>query len=188
MGSEGASVLTVSGLPGSGTTTACRLLGKALGWPHVNAGQIFRELAAGSGLTLAELGRRAEEDGEIDRQLDARMVATARRLGRVVLEGRLTGWMASRHGLPALRTWLAAPLEVRARRVSRRDGQPLAQATRAMQEREASEARRYRLFHQIEIADLSVYDLVVDTGSLPAARVAQQVLRRLGVEAKEVRE
>jgi len=173
------SIITVSGLPGSGTTTACTRLAGRLGWPHVNAGQIFRQLAAEAGVSLAEYGRRAEADGRIDRELDARMVATARLLGRAVMEGRLTGWMAHRHALPALKVWFHAPVEVRAARVGQRDRQPLAEAVAAMQERERSEATRYRAFHAIDIGDLSFYDLIVDTQSHSAARAVEAILSRL---------
>jgi cytidylate kinase len=176
---EATHIITVSGLPGSGTTTACVRLAGRLGWQHVNAGQIFRQLAAAAGVSLAEYGSRAEADGRIDRELDARMVATARRLGEAILEGRLTGWMVHRHALPALKVWLRAPVEVRAARVGRRDRQPLAEAVAAMQERERSEAARYRAFHAIDIGDLSLYDLIVDTRIHSAARAVEAILTRL---------
>ena len=62
-------IITVSGLPGSGTSTVCSHLCTRLGWSYVNAGQIFRRLALESGLNLAEFGQRAEADGRIDRQI-----------------------------------------------------------------------------------------------------------------------
>ena len=48
-----AQIITVSGLPGSGTSTACGQLCTRLGWAYVDAGQIFRQLARESGLRLA---------------------------------------------------------------------------------------------------------------------------------------
>ena len=73
-----AQIITVSGLPGSGTSTACGQLCTRVGWVYVDAGQIFRQLAKESGLSLAKFGHSAEADGGIDRQLDERMVARAR--------------------------------------------------------------------------------------------------------------
>lgn len=176
---EALTMVTVSGLPGSGTTTVCGLLHQRLGWRHINAGAIFRQLASDAGVDLATYGRRAERDGSIDRSLDARMVELARREGRAILEGRLAGWMASRHQLPALRCWLCAPLHVRAARVSRRDRQPLAAAMADMQQREASEAERYRAFHGIDIGDCSVYHAKLDSEALSADQITEQILSLL---------
>ena len=152
-----AAILTVSGLPGSGTSTACALLRERLGWHYVNVGQIFRDMASEQGLTLAEWGARAEKDPDIDRQLDERMVQVACRQQPVILEGRMTGWMALRGALSALKVWLAAPADVRAERVGGRDGDP--QALEKMLARQASEAQRYREHHGIDIADLSIYEI-----------------------------
>ncbi len=170
------SMVTVSGLPGSGTTTVCGVLQRHLGWVYLNAGAIFRQLAAEAGLDLATYGRRAELDGSIDCRLDARMVAMARQEGHAILEGRLTGWMAKRHQLPALRCWVDAPISVRAARVSQRDQQPLDEAITGMQQREASEAQRYKAFHSIDITEYSVYHVVLDSEHRSADQIADHII------------
>ena len=128
---------------------------------------------------MAEFGQRAEADGHIDCQLDARLVAQAQACAPVVVEGRLTGWMAQRHQLPALKVWLQAVLAVRAERVGQREGKPLAQALAETRQREESEAQRYAVHHQIAISDLSVYDLVVDTECCDPQAACTQILARL---------
>lgn len=173
-----AAILTVSGLPGSGTSTACALLRERLGWHYVNAGKIFRDMASERGLTLAEWGVCAEADPRIDRELDERMVQVARQEQPVILEGRMTGWMALRGGLTALKVWLEAAVEVRAQRVGVRDGD--SQALEKMQVRQASEAQRYREHHGIDIADLSIYDVVIDTVAHSPTCVAERIERALG--------
>ena len=174
-----ARLLTVSGPPGSGTSTACRLLAPRLGWGYVNAGAIFRQLAEEAGVSLAEYGRQAEADPSIDRELDGRMVALARDRAPLILEGRLTGWMASRHGLDALRVWLDADPAARCARVGKRDRQDTGQALEAMLERERSETTRYAVHHGIHLDDLSIYHLVIDTGANPPEAVVGQVLARV---------
>lgn len=172
-------IITISGLAGSGTTTVCDRLCARLGWAYVNAGAVFRGLAQEAGLSLAELGRRAEADGRIDRQLDRRLVELARERAPVVIEGRLTGWMAQRHQLPALKVWLQAVLAVRAERVGQREGKPLEQALAETRQREASEAQRYAAHHQIALSDLSVYDLVVDTECCDPQAACAHILAHL---------
>ena len=172
-------IIAVSGLPGSGTTTTSLRLAERLQWRYINAGSIFRAMAAEAGVSLAEFGRRAETDSRIDTGLDARMVEEARRCRGVILEGRVTGWMAARHGLPALKVWLQASAPARAARIGGRDGQTPPQARRAMEEREGSEAARYCRHYAIDMADLSVYDLVVDTERSSQGRVTDLIISRL---------
>ena len=166
--------ITVSGLPGSGTSTLCRRLSERTGLEHVNAGRIFRDLAGELGLSLAELGRSAEADGRIDRRLDERMAERAR-AGGCLLEGRITGWMMHRRRLAALKVWVQADLDTRALRVAGRDRQPIAEATTAILERERSERHRYAVHYRIDLSDLSIYDLVVDSGRSDAEALCGRV-------------
>ena len=174
-----ASVLTVSGLPGSGTSTACQMLRESLGWDYVNAGQIFRDMASEAGMTLAEMGAYAEQNPQVDLQLDERMIQVARDRPPVVLEGRMTGWMAVRGKLSAHKVWLQASAEIRAERIGLRDGDVA--ALEQMLSRQASESQRYREHHGIDIGDLSVYDSVINTEANEPPAVVAMILKARGV-------
>ena len=179
-GGKGMDVVTIGGFPGSGTTTVCELLGRRTGWRHLDAGRTFREMAAEAGVSMAAFCARAESDPELDRGLDARMIEAVRtRGGGLILEGRLTGWMVLRAQLPALKVWVFADVEVRAGRVGHRDGQAVEEALGEMVRREQSERIRYHEHHGIDIGDLSIYDLVIDSGREPARRVADRIAERL---------
>ena len=154
-------LLTVSGPAGSGKSTAAAELADALDYEHVSGGDLFRELAADRGLSLIEFNRLAEEEDSIDRDLDRRLRETARDRDDVVLEARLSGWMAGEYA--DLRIWLDAPLSVRAARVADREEKSVGEAREESVTRAESEARRYREYYGIEITDLSIYDLVVNT-------------------------
>ncbi len=155
-------LVTLSGLPGSGTTTAARLVCHDLELDHVTAGMIFRNLAVERNMTLEEFSKYAEEHPEVDWELDRRMVNRAKD-GEVVLEGRLTAWMMKREGIEALTVWLTAPEEVRAERVAQREGLTKDQALEANRTREKSERTRYQDIYEIDLRDLSIYDLEIDT-------------------------
>jgi cytidylate kinase len=168
-------LVTISGLPGSGTSTASRAVADALGLDHVDGGQVFRALAAERGVDLTEFGRIAEDDPTIDVELDARLAERGRK-GHVVLESRLAGWIAHNEGLVGLRVWMACDDGERARRVAQREGRTPNEARRLNDAREASEAQRYLGYYGIDITDLSPYDLVVDTTVTPKAEVAAHVI------------
>ncbi|MFT4881685.1 MAG: cytidylate kinase [Salinirussus sp.] len=154
-------LITVSGPGGSGKSTLAADLATQLGYDHVSGGDIFRSIADERGLTPLQLNRRAEEDDAIDRDLDRRLRTTARDQDDLVLESRLSGWMAGEYA--DLRVWLDAPLDIRAERIADREGKPVSQAREETQARAKSEAGRYEAYYGIDIEDRSVYDLVVNT-------------------------
>lgn len=169
-------LITLSGLPGSGTSTVARSVASRLGLDHLDGGTVFRTMAAERGVTLAEFARIAEADDSIDRALDDRLVERAQ-AGDVLLESRLAGWLATRAALRALRIWIHCDEVERARRVGGRDGHDADEALAHNQEREASERTRYLDFYDIDLADLSIYDLVVDSTSTAPDLIVEEIVR-----------
>ncbi|MFB6108284.1 MAG: (d)CMP kinase [Haloplanus sp.] len=159
-------LLTVSGPPGSGKSTTAAGLAAALGLDHVSGGDIFRELAAERGYSPVEFNELAEEDGQIDRDLDRRLYDVARERDGLVLESRLAGWLAG--DAADFRFWLDAPVDVRAARIADREEKSVARAREETRRRERSERKRYADYYDIPIDDLSIYDLVVNTARWPA--------------------
>jgi cytidylate kinase len=154
-------LITVSGPAGSGKSTLAAGLADRLDYDHVSGGDIFRDIAAERDLTPLELNRLAEDDDSIDRDLDRRLRSTAREGDGLVLESRLAGWMAAEYA--DLRIWLDATIDVRAERIADREEKPVAQAREETEARADSEARRYQEYYGIDIDDLTIYDLVVNT-------------------------
>ena len=88
--SDSVFVLSVSGLPGSGTSTACQRLRRELGWFYANAGQVFRELAAEAGLSLAAFGARAVDQAGLGLPVGPSLLF----LGAVTLLGGMAQMLA----------------------------------------------------------------------------------------------
>lgn len=171
-------VVTLSGLPGSGTTTAARLLTKATGLRHVNTGAIFREMAKERGMTLNDFGKLANDNPEIDRELDARQIEVCRG-GGVLLEGRLAGYMLKDAGIRCLAVWLHAPVDERVRRVSGRDELSFEEARRLSIEREEDERKRFIEFYGFDLGQTAVYDLVLDSSTMRPDVVCDAILAAL---------
>jgi CMP/dCMP kinase len=168
-------LITISGLPGSGTTTMSRLVAEALGLDRLPGGEVFRQMAAEAGMTLAEFGRHAKDHPEHDRELDRRLLERARE-GDVVIESRLAGWLATRGAVPAVRVWVSCAAEERARRVGARDAVDVATALADNATREALERARYLDLYDIDLTDLSIYDLVLESTAEPPEPLAEQVV------------
>jgi predicted cytidylate kinase len=168
-------LVTISGLPGSGTSTLSTRVSAQLGVERLDGGSVFRSMAADEGLTVAEFSSRAELDTAIDLALDARLALRAEQ-GDVVLESRLAGWIATRTGLVATRVWVECDPAERASRVAAREGIGLAQALEANAIREASEQQRYLSYYDIDLADRSIYDVILDSTSTPPDDLVARVV------------
>ena len=179
-------LITISGTPGSGKTTVARLLSQRLGLPHVYAGDLYRKAAEDRGVTLAQFNALCEQDHSIDRSLDNAMAAHARR-GDVILEGRLAGFIALQEQVDALKVYLTASDEVRARRVAQREGRDWHAVLELNQVRQASDAKRYREIYGYDLDDTSIYDLTLASDNQApealADQVAAEVVRRFGERA-----
>jgi predicted cytidylate kinase len=171
--------ITISGPIGSGKTTVCNLLSKRLSYRSVVSGNIFREMAKEHKMTLAEFGALCERDMRYDRMLDERMVEVARDNPDIILEGRLVAYMLKKNDILALKFFLTADLETRARRVVEREGQQLQVALQEMKDREESEAVRYLSYYGINIKSDDVYDVVIDTADKTPEQIVDIMVEKV---------
>ena len=143
-------IITISGLPGSGTSTVSAILSRRIGVEVNSAGDIDREID------------RFQKEIASDARSEA---------ADVILEGRLSAWMAE----PDLAVFVTAPQDVRAARVAHREGTLLSYATTQIRERELCEAARYEKYYGIDVDDPRVYDLVINSGNWDQRGVARIV-------------
>ncbi|HVM95787.1 MAG TPA: nucleoside monophosphate kinase [Candidatus Acidoferrales bacterium] len=168
-------LITISGTPGSGKTTVARLLSRRLGIPHVYAGDLYRKEAERRGLSLEAFNRLTEVDHSVDRALDDKMAAYARQ-GGLVLEGRLAAFLALQEKVDALKVWLTASDEVRAERVSQREGGDKLALLHVNDARQRSDAKRYREIYGFDLDDTSIYDLKLESDRESPEALAQRIL------------
>lgn len=176
-------LITVSGPPGSGKSTTASELADALDLEHISGGDIFRELADERGYSALEFNKLAEENDQIDHDLDRRLRDIAARSDDVVLESRLSGWLAGDYA--DFRVWLDAPLDVRAERIAEREDKPVEKAREETAARQGSEADRYLKYYGIDVTDLTIYDLSINTARWDAESVLDMLVTAVEVYAPE---
>jgi predicted cytidylate kinase len=164
--------ILLSGLSGTGSTTAARRIAADLGLRYVYGGQIFRNLAVERGVSLEDLVEGLEQDPELEREIDQRLIAEGRGDDNILIESRTIGWLFPRD-IPAYRVWLTCDLKERLRRVQHRENNP--RSPEHLLRREASDNRRYAALYGIHSDDYSPFDLVLDTTYLSVDRVVEQI-------------
>ena len=172
--------VTVSGHPGSGTSTLVRGLMDRFGWTSLNGGDVFREEAKRRGMSLGDFGELCKNELDVDRSLDELLRQRMQGSDAAnIVESRLAGWWAYRLELPCLRIWLDVSDEERARRVSQREGLALADALEANRARAAVDAERFMLLYDLVPEDPEPYTHVLDATTLNATQILDHVVALL---------
>ncbi len=169
-------IITISGPPGSGKSTLAKLLSVKLGMELVSVGDIFRKKAENRCMSLEEFGLLAKRSEDIDRKIDEEQKRIAEEKDNIILEGRLSGFLVDAD----LKVWLKAPLEIRAERIAQREGKSCSAAMAETSEREQCERERYLNYYNIDIKDLSVYDLVIDSSKWNPEEISEIVVKAIG--------
>ncbi len=141
----------------------------------------MREMAAERGVSILELSRSAEENVDIDREIDERTARLAREGGDFVMDARL-GW----HFVPeSVKVFLDVRPEVAARRIfdarrgTERENIDLKTTERAMVSRTESERDRYLTYYDLDYTEHDHYDLVIDTSDIGIEEVVELIIGHL---------
>jgi cytidylate kinase len=153
--------ITVSGRSGSGKSLGAKAIAKALKLRYVSAGEIMRNLAKEKGISLEKMSQIREP--EIDHEMDKRSLKLAME-GSVVLDGRLTGWVAG--DWADVKICYICSLETKAKRVAKRDGISFEEAKKRIMKRDKEDHKKYLELYGINSYDESIYDLIIDNEKL----------------------
>ncbi len=170
--------ITISGFPGTGTTTIAKLLEKKLGLKYVYSGDIFRKMAKKYKMSLEEFGNYCERHRDVDEQLDRYQLEILQK-GNVIVEGRMAGWLAHRNHIPSTKVLLEADLETRASRIVKREKGDIEKRKKEILKRENSEATRYKKYYNIDLDDTSIYDLIVDSSDKTPDEIVEIIIKEI---------
>ena len=167
--------VVISGPPGSGKTTQAKLVAEYFKLRYFSAGRIFREIAIRRGVGVEELSMVASRDPSIDIEVDRRTFEVARE-DNIVIDAHLGAWIVS--DLVDVRVYVTAPFTLRVLRIAARDNVPVDRALRETLIREVTQKKRFKEFYGIDIDDLSIFDVVVNTKNIDAKK-AFEILKRV---------
>lgn len=152
-------IITIGGLAGTGTSTTAKKLSEELNIPFISAGDVFRQMAVEYNMTLLEFSEFAESNNDIDKALDKRQAQIANEAEDLIVEGRISAFFVEAD----YRIWLKAPDNIRAERICYREDKSLETVEYEVKERSLSEKKRYMEIHNIDIDNMDIYDLIINT-------------------------
>lgn len=167
--------IAVSSKSGCGNTTVSTLLSEKLGYPIINF--TFRQMAEERGVDFWTFCRMAEDDYNIDRELDSRQVGMAMEKENCILASRLAVWMLKDADL---KVYLTASPETRAKRIQKREGGSLEQRMQETAGRDARDSARYRVVYGIDNSHPEdVCDMVIATDDLNPEEIVSLILEKI---------
>ena len=172
--------VTVSGPPGSGTSTLVQRIADNYSWRSLNGGDIFRSEATTRGLTVGEFSDLCKKDLDVDRSLDEILKKEIKDpQGSDIIESRLSGWWSHLMEIDCLRIWVNVSPEECARRIQKREGGDFQTQLKLSQQRQMDDKERYRILYDIDLDNMSPYSLIIDADDIDADEVYSLVDARL---------
>jgi len=199
-------VITIAGLPGSGSTTTAKLLAEKLDLNYFSPGQLFKDISRGTyknqfyykefnkicdenNLIIPEFSDENDSHGatnlwqtsfgkskELHNVLDKLQVVLARK-GDIVLDGKLSLYMIPDS---ELKVWLKADFEERIKRSSKRDNVSESEVKKLLEIRQEKQDLEWKKIYGIRQTDQeNMAQLVIDTTSISSEEVLNKILKNL---------
>ncbi len=170
-------IITISGLHGTGKSTIAKLIAEKLKIKYYSTGQIFRDLALEMNMTLEEFTKYVEENPDIDKKLDNKIVEIAQK-GNIIIDSQLSGYILKT--IADFKILLTCSLETRIKRMIDRDNSNYEEKVKETVIREKSESERFKRLYGIDLNDQEelklLYDLIIDTENLTVKEILEKIL------------
>ena len=171
-------IISISGDLASGKGTVSYLLKEKLNYDIYRNGTYFRQLAKEKGMDVTSFGEYVEKHPEIDREIENSASEYAKLHDNFIIDARL-GWYAVSE---SFKVYLKVDIDIAAKRAfldeSRKDTEnfkTIEEQKEDMIKRFNLENKRYLKLYGVDKADMSNYDLVIDTSNVSPEQVAEEI-------------
>jgi predicted cytidylate kinase len=176
-------IITIAGPPGSGKSTTAKKVAHKLEYTHFSSGDIFREIAKGYDLDVAGLNKLAEDNFDLDYQVDSRLRQMGEDMENLVVDSR-----TAFHWIPqSFKVYLDLDIETASSRVFEQivSGGRVSQFANSVNDvkfdietRINSELKRYHKLYKLDYTKSEHYDLIINTVDYNVDEVAEIIIRK----------
>lgn len=174
-------IVTISGRPGSGTSSVAKHTAELLRYRCFSTGELFRRIAHDRGVSVDDLNIDAGRDDYIDHEIDQIIQTLGEQSSQIVINSRLGyHWIHS-----SFKVYLMVPTEIGAQRISQQmvhsahkgeTALPLTQQIAAIERRVVLEHDRYYDLYALDTSNMRPFDLVIDTTELTVEEVSRRIV------------
>jgi cytidylate kinase len=166
-------IITITGLPGSGKTSAAKELARHLHIKHYSMGDLFRKIAKKRKIPLLELTKKG---GKLIYELDKIQERIAKTHKNAIIDSRLGAYLIKN---AHVRIYIYAPLRIRVRRIAERDKKTYKAALKETLAREREELKHYKKEYNVDYRNKSLYNILLDTKGLTVEQTTRKLIKKI---------
>jgi predicted cytidylate kinase len=166
-------IITISGLHGTGKSTIGKLIAQRMNLKYYSTGQAFRDLAKEMKMTLEEFTDYVEENPDVDKKLDKKIIEIAQK-GNIIIDSQLSAYILD--SIAQFKILLTCPLELRVKRMAERDKTSYQNKLNETIIREESELERFEKLYRIDLNNVKIYNLILETENLTVEEIVEKII------------
>jgi predicted cytidylate kinase len=173
-------IITISGYPGSGKSSAGSAIAEQLKYKFISVGDIRGEIALKHQMTINALNTLGETEDWTDKEVDEKQKALGKK-DKIVFDSRLGFFFIPK----SVKIFLSVSLEEGAKRMiaSHRDsneeeiGKTIPEQIKLIKERINSDNKRYMQYYNVTFDKKENFDLWLDTTHLSKEKVVEEIMK-----------
>ena len=157
-------LLQFLGKPGCGKSTVADLLAQELNYRVLSSGDEMRKLAKKHNMNIIDFcSKYLPEHRDEEIAFDESFLETCKETENIIIPTRMMSQILDRNNIEHFKVFLFATEAIRIARIREREGVTIRKAKEDSAKRDKIDTQRYKDVYNIDIHDLSVYNLILYT-------------------------